>query len=333
MTKALYDRIGADRGAGPDALRAAYTRTVAQIVRRRRALVEQGGDTGPLDLERARADEAWALLSDPVRRRRYDALLSLGEDGDLPRGEALWTQVVGSLASPAAAAAVDVVRALTHLQVGQLPGPADLAPDRPTAVDSERTAPPDTQADIPTQADTQPAREMPSVRLASPADASPSPVSSAPPKVVPFSMTPSLRKRGPTPTPTFAQAEPSDADADATPVPAAGQVVRIPAQPMPTSSGTGSQDSEGGGFDVDALIAEHGWSGSLLRAVRERRGLSLRDIGASTRISARYLDAIEQDEHAQLPSATFVKGYLREIARTLGLDETALVQGYMRRME
>lgn len=337
MTKALYDLIGAERSAEREALRDAYTRTVAQLVRRRRALVQQGGDTRQLDLARAKADEAWAVLSEPSRRRRYDALLSLTEDGELPRGEALWTQVVGSLASPAAASAVDLVRALTGLDVGQLPAPASLDEERPTTADGTFRTPPDTQADIPTQAGTtphaRPVQEVPvgpTLRVMPSLASQPQPVSAEPPKVVPFaSPTPSLRpKRGPTPTPTFAQTPVEGSTPASVPrAPAPGQVVRL--SPEPRSLAKGASDA----VDVDALVAEHGWSGALLKAVREQRSMSLRDIGSSTRISARYLDAIEQDDHANLPSATFVKGYLREIARTLGLDEGALVQGYMRRME
>lgn len=321
MTKALYDLIGADRAADRQALRSAYTRTVASLVRRRKALVEQGGDTRQLDLLRAQADEAWSLLSDPSRRRRYDALLSLSEHGDLPRGEALWSQVLGSLASPSAAAGVDVVRALSHLQVGQLPGPASHAPDVPTSVDRARPTPFDTQADVPTQAAVPVGRSMPPLRVApsgpaqsaSPGAASASPVSAQPSKVVPFSVTPSLRPAAPS-TPVAA-AERTDS---------AGAVVRMPAGPPVDASSSPAA--------MEQLVAEHGWSGALIRAVRDSKGLSLRDIGSSTRISARYLEAIEADDHEHLPSSTFVKGYLREIARTLGLDEAALVQGYMRRM-
>ncbi|TVQ89012.1 MAG: helix-turn-helix domain-containing protein [Deltaproteobacteria bacterium] len=83
---------------------------------------------------------------------------------------------------------------------------------------------------------------------------------------------------------------------------------------------------------VQRWIEEHGWSGALIRAVREARGLSLRDVGDATKISARYLEAIEADDFGQLPSSTFVKGYLREIARLLDLAESELIAGYLRRI-
>ena len=83
---------------------------------------------------------------------------------------------------------------------------------------------------------------------------------------------------------------------------------------------------------LDGLVDEHGFSGSLLRAVRERQGQSLHDLADRTRISVRYLEAIEQEEVDVLPSTTFVRGYVREMARCLHLDPNALVTGYMQRI-
>jgi cytoskeleton protein RodZ len=53
----------------------------------------------------------------------------------------------------------------------------------------------------------------------------------------------------------------------------------------------------------------------------------------TTRISVRYLEAIEADQFDELPSSTFVRGYVREMARLLDLDEGATVTGYMRRLK
>jgi cytoskeleton protein RodZ len=77
----------------------------------------------------------------------------------------------------------------------------------------------------------------------------------------------------------------------------------------------------------------HGYSGGLLRAVREAKGITLQEVADSTRISVRYLEAIEGDAHDRLPSATFVKGYVREVSRLLKLDEESVVTGYMRRLQ
>ena len=52
-----------------------------------------------------------------------------------------------------------------------------------------------------------------------------------------------------------------------------------------------------------------------------------------TRISVRYLEPIEDEVLESLPSATGVRGYVRELARMLPLDADAVASGYMRNLE
>ena len=58
------------------------------------------------------------------------------------------------------------------------------------------------------------------------------------------------------------------------------------------------------------------------------RGVSLEEISAATRISTRFLEAIEKDQWDQLPGGVFNRGFIRSIARFLGLDEDSLVAEY-----
>src|SRR5271154_5524745 len=68
--------------------------------------------------------------------------------------------------------------------------------------------------------------------------------------------------------------------------------------------------------------------GEHLRREREMRGVSLEEISAATRISTRFLEAIEKDQWDQLPGGVFNRGFIRSIARYLGLDEDSLVAEY-----
>lgn len=58
------------------------------------------------------------------------------------------------------------------------------------------------------------------------------------------------------------------------------------------------------------------------------RGVSLEEISAATRISTRFLEAIETEQWDQLPGGVFNRGFIRSIARFLGLDEDGLVAEY-----
>lgn len=55
------------------------------------------------------------------------------------------------------------------------------------------------------------------------------------------------------------------------------------------------------------------------------RGVSLREIAASTKIGVPMLQAIEDDRFDKLPQGLFVRGFVREYARHLGLDEQKIL--------
>lgn len=58
------------------------------------------------------------------------------------------------------------------------------------------------------------------------------------------------------------------------------------------------------------------------------RGVSLEEISAATRISVRFLEALENEHWAQLPGGIFNRGFIRSVARFLGMDEDGLVAEY-----
>lgn len=62
--------------------------------------------------------------------------------------------------------------------------------------------------------------------------------------------------------------------------------------------------------------------GSQLRQERERRGISLADIAKDTRISTRYLEAIETDDTRTLPHDFFYRSFVRQYAQYLGLSDS-----------
>lgn len=69
--------------------------------------------------------------------------------------------------------------------------------------------------------------------------------------------------------------------------------------------------------------------GRLLQNARATAGISIRDLSLRSRIGLRYLEAIENFEIEALPREVYLRGYLREVARALGLDPEALVEEYL----
>ena len=65
--------------------------------------------------------------------------------------------------------------------------------------------------------------------------------------------------------------------------------------------------------------------GRSLREAREQRGLSVGDVVNAIKFSPRQIEAIERNDFAQLPGATFVRGLIRSYAKLLHLDPHPLL--------
>ena len=68
--------------------------------------------------------------------------------------------------------------------------------------------------------------------------------------------------------------------------------------------------------------------GEELRREREIRGISLKEIADATKISKRFLEAIERNDHKTLPAPMFTRGFVREYARYVGLNAEDMVNRY-----
>jgi len=68
--------------------------------------------------------------------------------------------------------------------------------------------------------------------------------------------------------------------------------------------------------------------GERLREARMRQGLDITEVEVATKIRAKYLRALENDEFVMLPGSTYVRSFLRTYAEYLGLDAQLLVEEY-----
>ncbi len=90
-----------------------------------------------------------------------------------------------------------------------------------------------------------------------------------------------------------------------------------------------SQDRDRPDAEVGDAPRPQGKLGAWLRTQREARGVSLREIADSSKISLRYLEALEVDRFEVLPAPVFTRGFLREYARVVGLDADEVVNLYL----
>ena len=73
--------------------------------------------------------------------------------------------------------------------------------------------------------------------------------------------------------------------------------------------------------------------GSTLRETRMRERIDIQEVETATKIRAKYLRALENEEWDLLPGPTFVKTFLRTYGEYLGLDAKMLVEEYRQRYE
>jgi cytoskeleton protein RodZ len=73
--------------------------------------------------------------------------------------------------------------------------------------------------------------------------------------------------------------------------------------------------------------------GSILRETRIRAKIDITTVEQATKIRAKYLRALENEEWGILPGPAYVKSFLRTYAEYLGLDAHMLVEEYRARFE
>jgi len=287
MSTGFYEILGVNGTSNGEDIASAYHVRLAELVRRLRAARKQGADVSILEGQERTLREAMQVLSDPVRRQRYDVYLRACSEGMPENAEALWDMARTSLVDPVAVAAVDVLRSTTTLDVGN-PFPDAPKPRkwvaRPVISKVEMPAPPP----------------------------APTPAPAAPPtkQAAPSAPDPDLE-------PTE-QMPPSSSPSDA-PLPVSADDLQPAAVPEPPLSLD----------DIPAIMERYGPDGRFIHAVRELRGMQLEDLAQETRISLRYLHAIESNDFDSLPAATFVRGYVKEIAQALDISDVDLIEGYM----
>jgi hypothetical protein len=220
------------------------------------------------------------VLSDPVRRQRYDAYRRASRQGIPNSAETMWDVAKDSLVDPLAIASLEVLQKTTDLNIGN---PFKVAP-QPRKWSARPQATPTPQASSSPQPD--PSNEV-TDQVEYTAELPP----------------PSIQAPAPEPAvPSFTP------EVQATPEPA-------PPPPPPN--------------DVVGIAARYGMDGRFLRAVRELRKRTLEELADETRISLRYLHALESNDFDSLPAATFVRGYVKELSRALDIQDVDVVESYL----
>ncbi len=76
-------------------------------------------------------------------------------------------------------------------------------------------------------------------------------------------------------------------------------------------------------------LEEESFSGAFFQKLRHHKGLTLEDISHKLKIKKSYILAIESEDFESLPSAVYVRGYVKSIASILGLDSEKAANQFM----
>jgi len=79
----------------------------------------------------------------------------------------------------------------------------------------------------------------------------------------------------------------------------------------------------------DMVKAENEINGSVLRRVREARGVSIEELSEQTKVSKSVLRAIEGHDFDALPARVYLRGFLTQVARVLRVDKKRVADGYL----
>lgn len=73
-------------------------------------------------------------------------------------------------------------------------------------------------------------------------------------------------------------------------------------------------------------------TGADLKRFRESRGITLREISTASKVGIRYLEYIEAERKEVLPAPVYLRGFVQEYARVVGLDPRPTAESYVARV-
>ncbi|MBS7671460.1 helix-turn-helix domain-containing protein [Croceicoccus gelatinilyticus] len=80
------------------------------------------------------------------------------------------------------------------------------------------------------------------------------------------------------------------------------------------------------------MDGRNGQVGTILSEARLRQGLTLADIASSTKVSTRYLEALEHDAFSELPSKIHALGFARAFANCVCIDADEIADAVRARL-
>ena len=296
MPQNFYEMLGVSSTVSIPDIRIAYKKRLGSLVQRKHDVEKSKSQTALVLLQREERDirEAVDVLTNPVRRMRYNAFRMATDKGMPKTAGDLWEQVEKSMLDPTAMYSLRLLASLTNLplqnlSILQLGNKTDDTDPEVTKSD-EKTEPVGNSAEtLRNKVQQNHVREDIQAFVA--------PQKSTPQKNL------VLQKNLPEEAPTEIMAKP-------TPV---KEVVKEP----PKKS-------------IPEMIQQYGITGELFRAVRESQGKSIAELGQQINVGANHILAIEQMNRDNLQVAElYIRSYVRSMAKALSIPDKNIGDAYI----
>ena len=313
MTQNFYAMLGISETAPMLEVHAAYKRKLGALVHRKHSAERSQSAMAELCREERALREAVTILTDPVRRSMYNTFRK-ASDGSLPSNQGeLWGEVQNTVVDKTTVAAVRLLGSLTTLPLQEVS--LLKAPPTKRNPEEEKTEPMGVRPaslknktqrnDVRNTINQVTEERSPAVEL----DAT---------EMVSKPGKPASVKA---PIDTLKQRVPKQSTKSTT----SQQPKRRKAEPAKPAAKKAK-------LTTAELVRQYGYSGRLFRAIRENQDLSIGDLSQRTNVPVNYINAIESEDFGVFSNSFFVRGVVKNISRSLGIQERAIVEGFLSRM-
>ena len=314
MTQNFYAMLGISETAPMLEVHAAYKRKLGALVHRKHSAERSQSAMAELCREERALREAVTILTDPVRRSMYNTFRK-ASDGALPSNQAeLWNEVQNTVVDKTTVAAVRLLGSLTTLPLQEVSllqsAPAKRNPEeekteplgvRPASL-KNRTQRKDVRQTI----DQVTEKRSATLEL----------------DATEVNIKPTSKSKTKAPLESLKERVPKSTDKSASKNTKERQVEKPAPKPAPKKAKPTTAE----------MVRQYGYSGRLFRAIRETQGLSISDLSQRTNVPVNYINAIENEDFGVFSNAFFVRGVVKNISRSLGIQERAIVEGFLSRM-
>lgn len=69
-------------------------------------------------------------------------------------------------------------------------------------------------------------------------------------------------------------------------------------------------------------------AGALLKQLRNKKNISIQEVASQLRLDPRIITALEEDDYGSFPADTYIRGYLRNYAKLIGIDGDEIISAY-----